>query len=88
MNIPILVDAERRREGLDDLLNLASYVVCSEKFPQVSGELNQTLRIVLGVSIKQLSVCCNLNLMIYFRSGLRRNLLQVRFFLCLLNCRA
>ncbi|XP_020079798.1 ribokinase [Ananas comosus] len=32
--IPILVDAERKREGLDDLLNLASYVVCSEKFPQ------------------------------------------------------
>ncbi|CAA6655355.1 unnamed protein product [Spirodela intermedia] len=34
MNIPILIDAERRREGLDDLLKLASYVVCSEKFPQ------------------------------------------------------
>ncbi|XP_020593675.1 uncharacterized protein LOC110033870 isoform X3 [Phalaenopsis equestris] len=32
--IPILVDAERKREGLDDLLNLATYVVCSEKFPQ------------------------------------------------------
>lgn len=35
-NIPILVDAERKREGLDDLLNLASYVVCTEKFPQVN----------------------------------------------------
>lgn len=34
-NIPILVDAERKREGLDDLLDLASYVVCTEKFPQV-----------------------------------------------------
>lgn len=33
-NIPILVDAERKREGLDDLLDLASYVVCTEKFPQ------------------------------------------------------
>ncbi|CAL9071619.1 unnamed protein product [Musa textilis] len=33
--IPILIDAERPREGLDDLLNLATYVVCSEKFPQV-----------------------------------------------------
>ncbi|XP_008796391.1 sulfofructose kinase-like [Phoenix dactylifera] len=32
--IPILIDAERKREGLDDLLNLATYVVCSEKFPQ------------------------------------------------------
>lgn len=37
MKIPILIDAERRREGLDDLLNLASYVVCSEKFPQASN---------------------------------------------------
>lgn len=32
--IPILIDAERKREGLDDLLNLATYIVCSEKFPQ------------------------------------------------------
>lgn len=32
--IPILIDSERTREGLDDLLNLATYVVCSEKFPQ------------------------------------------------------
>lgn len=32
-NIPILVDAERLREGLDDLLDLADYVVCSPKFP-------------------------------------------------------
>ncbi|PIA40128.1 hypothetical protein AQUCO_02500086v1 [Aquilegia coerulea] len=33
-NIPILVDAEKKREGLDDLLNLANYVVCSARFPQ------------------------------------------------------
>ncbi|XP_051120461.1 ribokinase isoform X2 [Andrographis paniculata] len=32
--IPILIDAERKREGLDDLLNLSTYVVCSAKFPQ------------------------------------------------------
>nr|XP_027093924.1 ribokinase isoform X2 [Coffea arabica] len=32
--IPILIDAERKREGLDDLLSLSSYVVCSAKFPQ------------------------------------------------------
>ncbi|KAF6144375.1 hypothetical protein GIB67_024602 [Kingdonia uniflora] len=32
--IPILVDAEKRRDGLDSLLNLASFVVCSAKFPQ------------------------------------------------------
>ncbi|XP_019440961.1 PREDICTED: ribokinase-like isoform X2 [Lupinus angustifolius] len=33
-NIPILIDAEKPREGLDDLLKLADYVVCSAKFPQ------------------------------------------------------
>ncbi|CAN0920385.1 KHK [Linum grandiflorum] len=36
-NIPILIDAERKREGLDELLHLATYVVCSAKFPQVSS---------------------------------------------------
>jgi len=35
-NIPILIDLERKREGLDDLLPLASYAVCSSKFPLVS----------------------------------------------------
>ncbi|KAL5149095.1 Ribokinase [Glycine soja] len=34
-NIPILIDAERPREGLDDLLKLADYVVCSANFPAV-----------------------------------------------------
>ncbi|KAG8485318.1 hypothetical protein CXB51_021327 [Gossypium anomalum] len=33
-NIPILVDAEREREGLDDLLNFATYAICSARFPQ------------------------------------------------------
>ncbi|CAN4093473.1 unnamed protein product [Withania somnifera] len=32
--IPILIDAEKKREGLDNLLSFASYVVCSTKFPQ------------------------------------------------------
>ncbi|KAG9144976.1 hypothetical protein Leryth_017432 [Lithospermum erythrorhizon] len=32
--IPILLDAEKKREGLDSLLNLSSYVVCSTAFPQ------------------------------------------------------
>nr|XP_024398785.1 ribokinase-like isoform X1 [Physcomitrium patens] len=32
--LPILVDAERLREGLDDLLSYATYVVASAKFPQ------------------------------------------------------
>ncbi|KAJ0967415.1 hypothetical protein J5N97_024332 [Dioscorea zingiberensis] len=34
MNIPIVIDAERVIPGLDDLLHLASYVVCAENFPQ------------------------------------------------------
>ncbi|CAA0806770.1 pfkB-like carbohydrate kinase family protein [Striga hermonthica] len=32
--IPILIDAERKREGLDDLLSYSKFVVCSAKFPQ------------------------------------------------------
>ncbi|XP_042514836.1 ribokinase-like isoform X2 [Macadamia integrifolia] len=32
--IPILIDAERPREGLDDILCLADYIVCTAKFPQ------------------------------------------------------
>lgn len=34
--IPILVDAEKKRDGLDNLLSFADYVVCSAKFPQAS----------------------------------------------------
>ncbi|KAI3829801.1 hypothetical protein L1987_03929 [Smallanthus sonchifolius] len=33
-SIPILVDAERLREGLDEFLNLSDYVVCSANLPQ------------------------------------------------------
>ncbi|VFR00550.1 unnamed protein product [Cuscuta campestris] len=36
--IPILVDAERIREGLDGLLSFANYVVCSTRFPQAWAE--------------------------------------------------
>ncbi|KAL5059812.1 hypothetical protein RYX36_031416 [Vicia faba] len=32
-NIPILAEAESPREGLDELLKLADFVVCSAKFP-------------------------------------------------------
>jgi len=31
-----LIDAERKREGLDEVLNFASCIVGSTKFPQVS----------------------------------------------------
>ncbi|TYJ28019.1 hypothetical protein E1A91_A07G229300v1 [Gossypium mustelinum] len=37
-NIPILVEAEREREGLDDLLDFATYAICSAKFPQAWTE--------------------------------------------------
>ncbi|GLT41487.1 hypothetical protein SLA2020_155470 [Shorea laevis] len=37
-NIPILVDAERKREGLGDLLKFATYAICSAKFPQAWTE--------------------------------------------------
>eukprot|EP00252_Welwitschia_mirabilis_P022022 TRINITY_DN5821_c0_g1_i8.p1 TRINITY_DN5821_c0_g1~~TRINITY_DN5821_c0_g1_i8.p1 ORF type:complete len:265 (-),score=46.97 TRINITY_DN5821_c0_g1_i8:573-1367(-) len=30
LDLPILVDAERKREGLDELLSMANYVVCSD----------------------------------------------------------
>ncbi|KAH7331356.1 hypothetical protein KP509_20G029100 [Ceratopteris richardii] len=33
-SIPMLIDAERKREGLDELLEIATYVVCSANFPQ------------------------------------------------------
>nr|XP_043610658.1 ribokinase-like isoform X3 [Erigeron canadensis] len=33
-SIPILIDAERLREGLDEFLHLSDYVVCSAKLPQ------------------------------------------------------
>ncbi|CAI7919303.1 unnamed protein product [Closterium sp. NIES-54] len=36
LGLPVLVDAEKPREGLDDLLAHATFVVVSEKFPQVS----------------------------------------------------
>ncbi|KAI3409535.1 PfkB domain-containing protein [Psidium guajava] len=37
-NIPILLDAEKKRRGLDDLLELSDYVVCSAKFPKAWTE--------------------------------------------------
>ncbi|KAJ4832299.1 hypothetical protein Tsubulata_008631 [Turnera subulata] len=37
-SIPILIDAERKRRGLDDILQLASYAICSATFPQAWTE--------------------------------------------------
>lgn len=36
MDIPILVDAEKKRPWFDDILELANYAVCAAKFPQVN----------------------------------------------------
>ncbi|MCO5583585.1 hypothetical protein L7F22_037498 [Adiantum nelumboides] len=51
-SIPILVDAERKREGLDDLLALADYVVCSAKFPQAWTELPTLPEALVNISTK------------------------------------
>ncbi|KAM7521769.1 hypothetical protein LguiA_011671 [Lonicera macranthoides] len=37
-SIPILIDAEKKREGLDNLLSFSDYVVCSANFPQAWTE--------------------------------------------------
>ncbi|XP_016468551.1 uncharacterized protein LOC107791069 isoform X1 [Nicotiana tabacum] len=37
-SIPIVIDAERKIEGLDELLHLATYVICSTRFPQIWTE--------------------------------------------------
>ncbi|KAJ0966551.1 hypothetical protein J5N97_023468 [Dioscorea zingiberensis] len=50
--IPILVDAERKREGLDELLNLASYVVCSEKFPQAWTAVSSTPSALVSMLVR------------------------------------
>lgn len=34
-NISILLNAEKRREGLNELLDLADYAICSTNFPMV-----------------------------------------------------
>lgn len=34
-NISILINAEKRRKGLDKLLDLADYAICNTNFPQV-----------------------------------------------------
>ncbi|KAK7277472.1 hypothetical protein RJT34_22485 [Clitoria ternatea] len=50
-NIPILIDAERPREGLNDLLELADYVVCSENFPKASITYESLARQALTLSL-------------------------------------
>ncbi|XP_077227364.1 pfkB-like carbohydrate kinase family protein isoform X2 [Tasmannia lanceolata] len=45
MKIPILLDSERKREGLDDLLNLADYVAWTEASSIPSALVNMLLRL-------------------------------------------
>ncbi|XP_059660206.1 uncharacterized protein LOC132306704 isoform X2 [Cornus florida] len=51
-SIPILVDAEKKREGLDDLLNFSDYVVCSEKFPQAWTEAPSVPSALISMLLK------------------------------------
>ncbi|KAI4350288.1 hypothetical protein L6164_004757 [Bauhinia variegata] len=51
-NIPILIDAERLREGLDDLLKFSDYVVCSAKFPQAWTEAPTIPRALVSMLLR------------------------------------
>ncbi|CAK8571704.1 unnamed protein product [Lathyrus sativus] len=51
-NISILVDAERPREGLNDLLDLAEYVVCSQNFPQAWTETLSIPRALVSIILR------------------------------------
>ncbi|XAR58688.1 Ribokinase [Bertholletia excelsa] len=51
--IPILVDAERKREGLDDLLSFPDYVVCSANFPQAWTEAPSVPSALVSMLLRQ-----------------------------------
>ncbi|XP_027352019.1 ribokinase-like [Abrus precatorius] len=51
-NVPILMDAERLREGLDDLLKLADYVVCAAQFPQAWTEASTIPKALVSMLLK------------------------------------
>ncbi|XP_068323791.1 uncharacterized protein [Pyrus communis] len=51
-NIPILVEGERLREGLDGLLNLADYAICSAKFPQAWTEAASVSSALVSMLLK------------------------------------
>ncbi|KAI9122238.1 hypothetical protein K1719_006927 [Acacia pycnantha] len=51
-NISILVDAERPREGLDELLTMTDYLVCSERFPQAWTEAASIPRALVSILLK------------------------------------
>ncbi|XP_056176324.1 uncharacterized protein LOC115662349 isoform X2 [Syzygium oleosum] len=51
-NIPILLDAAERRPGLDGLLHLSDYVVCSAKFPQAWTEAPSQPSALLSILLR------------------------------------
>ncbi|XP_058207540.1 uncharacterized protein LOC131320729 isoform X2 [Rhododendron vialii] len=51
-SIPILIDAEKKREGLDDLLHLSDYIVCAAKFPQAWTEASSVPSALLSMLLK------------------------------------
>ncbi|KAK7245280.1 hypothetical protein RIF29_40119 [Crotalaria pallida] len=51
-NIPILMDAERPREGLDDLIKLADYVICAAKFPQAWTEASTIPKALVSMLLR------------------------------------
>ncbi|XP_054803924.1 fructokinase-1-like isoform X1 [Prosopis cineraria] len=51
-NISILVDAERPREGLDELLTMTDYLVCAERFPQAWTEAASIPRAMVSILLK------------------------------------
>ncbi|MED6132417.1 hypothetical protein PIB30_018807 [Stylosanthes scabra] len=50
--IPILVDVERPREGLYELLPLTDYLICSEKFPQAWTGASTIPRALVSIMVK------------------------------------
>ncbi|XP_024013266.1 ribokinase isoform X2 [Eutrema salsugineum] len=51
-NISILINAEKRREGLNELLDLADYAVCSTNFPQDWTEAKTAPSALLSMLIR------------------------------------
>ncbi|KAG7984854.1 hypothetical protein I3843_04G181100 [Carya illinoinensis] len=50
--IPILIEAERVREGLDDLLKLADYAICSANFPQAWTEASSVPSALVSILLR------------------------------------
>ncbi|KAH0451298.1 hypothetical protein IEQ34_018597 [Dendrobium chrysotoxum] len=52
MSIPILVEAERKKAGLGSLLDLATYIICSEKFPQAWTSVSSIPKALVSILLK------------------------------------